>query len=56
MRKKRIGAKQAKPRAIVPRDSRARREDSAALRAAAMDSVLTLAEIAVWERTHHRHD
>ena len=57
MKKKKRGALHAKHRASThPRDSRARREDFAALRAEAMDSVLTPAEHAVWEKVHHRHD
>ncbi len=38
-----------------PRSARVYRRDFSAMRAEAMDSVLTPAEYAVWERIH-RHD
>ena len=57
MKKKKRGVLHAKPRAsISSRFARVSHKDFAALRAEAMDNVLTPAEQAVWERVHYRHD
>lgn len=56
MKKKKRGALHAKHRAsISSRSARVYRRDFATLRAEAMDSVLSPAEHAVWERIP-RHD